>query len=133
VCGGTIRAEMSTNIEVPNLSTNGPITCVWEIISVGNLLSYAIDTLNIESDNNDNCTKNYVEVAEVFSMNGMSGPDAIVRSENHKRYCGTNVSRTSTISTASDQLQVTFNSTRNLGRASQKYFKMYFRTIYQGR
>jgi hypothetical protein len=135
VCGGTIRAEMSGSIEVPNHSTNGPITCVWKIISVGNLLSYYIDTLDMASDSNDNCTTNYVEVAEVFPMYGMSGPNAIVRSEKHKRYCASNLNETRGVTTitASDQLQVTLNSTRNIGRASQKYFKLFFRTIYQGR
>ena len=135
MCGGTIRAEMSGSIEVPNHSTNGPITCVWKIISVGNLLSYSIDALDIASDSNDNCTKDYVEVAEVFPMYGMSGPNAIVRSENHRRYCASNFNGTNGVTTvtASDQLQVTLNSTRNIGRASQKYFKLFFRTIYQGR
>lgn len=131
VCGGTIRTDTTTTIEVPNQLTNGPITCVWKIISEGNLLSYWFETLNIESDNNENCTTNYVEVAEMFQRNGAIEKDAVFWTENHNKYCGSNTNRT-VVNIATDQVLVTLNSTRNIGRKSQKYFKMYFRTILQG-
>lgn len=122
---------MTTTIEVPNFSTTAPITCVWQIISEGNLLSYWIDSLNIVSEKDDNCTTNYVEVAEAFQAQNRIGKDAILQSENHKKYCGTNFNRT-TVNTASDTLLIVLNSTRNIGRTSQKYFKMIFRSIHQG-
>lgn len=131
MCGGTIRTDTTTSIEVPNFSTTGQKICVWKVISAGNLLAYSIDSLNIASDENENCTKNYVEVAEVFQVNKLIFGE-VNRSQNHKRYCGTKFNYT-LVNTASDQLLITLNSTRNIGRASQKYFKMFFRTIHHGR
>jgi hypothetical protein len=128
-CGGTLRNDMA-KIDVPEFTSYNPTTCVWHIISVGNLLSYNFGALDIQSDN-ENCTTDYVEVKEVFSS-GASGNEKVLRSQNHQRYCGTKFNRTA-ITTASDQLIVTLNSTRGIGKGSHKYFKMNFNSFQPGK
>lgn len=132
MCGGTIRTRGKIQIDVQNFATNVPITCLWNVISQGNLLTYSIEELDIATDENGNCTINYVEVAEVLQVNSATGKNELLGFESHKKYCGTNFNKT-WIVTATGHLLFSFNSTRNIGKDYHKYFKINITPIAQSK
>ncbi|XP_059471095.1 cubilin-like [Neocloeon triangulifer] len=128
-CGGTFTTDYNATIEVPEKNDNLAKVCVWRIFaSEGSLISYTFDSLKIESTG-ENCSSDYVEVRETLRT-GTNNNSLVAQSLTHPRYCGSAENKT-WVSTRTDELILKLNSTRGIGKAAKRYFKLTFKVTQQ--